>query len=84
LLAVDRSSLKAGSQSSRIRLIGDHFPAGVMPADLDLGPGVTVRRVVSSTPSEVIAEVDVASDAALGKRDVRFRGSVLPGADCDL
>ena len=50
------------------------------PADLDFGPGVTVRRIVSSTPSEVVAEVDVASDAALGKRDVRFRHSVLPGA----
>jgi len=80
LLAVDRASLKAGSQSSRIRLLGDHFPGGVMPGDLEFGPGVAVRRVVSSTPSELIAEVGVASDAALGQRDVAFRGSVLPGA----
>ena len=80
LLLVDRSSLKTGSQANRIRLIGDRFPAGVTPADLDLGSGITVRRVVSSTPSEVVAEVDVAPDAALGKRDVRFHHAMLPGA----
>ena len=78
------SSLKTGSQANRLRLIGDHLPARVTPADLDFGPGVTVRRIVSSTPSEVVAEVDVASDAALGKRDVAFRHSVLPGSYCNL
>ncbi len=80
LLLVDRSSLKTDSQANRIRLIGDSLPARVTPADLDFGSGITVRRVVSSTPSEVVAEVDVASDAALGKRDVSFQHSVLPGA----
>jgi quinohemoprotein amine dehydrogenase len=80
LLVVDGSSLKAGSQTNRVRLIGDHLPARVTPADLDLGPGVTVQRIVSSTPSEVIAEVDAASDAALGKRDVSLLHSVAPGA----
>ncbi len=80
LLVVDRSSLKAGTQSNRIRLIGDRFPARVTPADLELGSGVTVQRIVSNSASEVVAEVDVASDAALGKRDVAFQHSVLPGA----
>ena len=80
LMGVDRFSLKKGSQANRIRLIGDHIPAKVTPADLDLGTGVTVRRIVSSTPSEVITEVDVAADAVAGKRDVALRGSVLPGA----
>jgi quinohemoprotein amine dehydrogenase len=80
LILVDPPSLKTGSQASRIRLIGDRLPAQVTPADLDFGPGVTVRRIVSRTPGEVIAEVDVASDAALGKRDVGLRGSMSPGA----
>lgn len=70
LLLVDRKSLKTGSEANRIRLIGDHLPGRVTPADLDFGPGVKVRRIVSGTPSDVIAEVDVASDAPLGKRDV--------------
>lgn len=80
LILIDRSSLKTGSQSNRIRLIGDHVPARVAPTDLDFGPGVTVKRIVSNTPSEIVAEVDVASDAAVGKRDVAFQHSVLPGA----
>jgi quinohemoprotein amine dehydrogenase len=80
LLMVDRSSLKTGSRANRVRLIGDRIPARVTPADLDFGPGLTVRRIVSRTSSEVVAEVDVASDAGLGKRDVGFRRSLLPGA----
>lgn len=78
LLLVDRSSLKAGSQANHLRLIGDNFPSRITSADLDLGPGVTVRRVVFRSPSEVDADVDVAADAALGKRNIGFHGSVLP------
>jgi quinohemoprotein amine dehydrogenase len=80
LLVVDRPSLKAGSQGNHTRLIGDNFPARVTPADLDFGPGVTVRGVVSHTASEIVAEVDVAVNAPLGARSVSFRGSALPGA----
>ncbi len=80
LLAVDRPALKLGSQSSRIRLIGDHFPEQVARADLALGPGVTVRSIVSHTESEIVAAVDVAADALAGKRDVVFKTSRLPGA----
>ncbi len=80
LLAVDRVSLKAGTEANRIRVIGDHFPDQVTPGDLAFGPGVTVRRVVSHTSSEVVAELDVAADAALGKRNVALRGAAAPGA----
>jgi quinohemoprotein amine dehydrogenase len=80
LLAVDPSSLKAGSRANRIRLVGDNIPAQVKTADLDLGPGVSVRRIVSRTPSEVVAEVDVAADARLGQRNAVYRSSVLPNA----
>ena len=80
LVGVDRTMLKLGSQSNRIRLIGDNLPAQVAPADLDLGSGITVRRIVSHTPGEVVAEVDVASNAVPGKRDISFRRSVLENA----
>jgi quinohemoprotein amine dehydrogenase len=80
LTVVDRSSLKTGSQANRIRLIGDSLPSQVTPADLKFGPGVSVRRIVSRTASEVVAEVDVAADARPGKRDVALGRSVLPGA----
>jgi quinohemoprotein amine dehydrogenase len=80
LLAVDRQALKIGSQGNSIRLIGDHVPAGITPKDLNLGPGVTVRRIISASPEEVVAEVDVAANAASGKHDVTLRGSVLKDA----
>ena len=80
LIGVDRKALKIGSQSNRIRLLGDNLPAQVDPSDLDLGSGVKVRRIVSHTQSEVVAEVDVAADAVPGKRDVALNRSVLQGA----
>ena len=80
LVAVDRMSLKADSQANRIRVVGYNLPAQIAPADLNLGPGVTARTIVSHTASEVIADVDVASGAPLGKHDVTLKGSVIPGA----
>jgi quinohemoprotein amine dehydrogenase len=77
LLGVDHPALKTGSQGTRIRLIGDALPAQVAPADLDLGTGVTVRRIVSHNATEIVAEVDVASGAVSGKRDVALKRAVL-------
>lgn len=80
LLLVDPPSFTAGSNANRIRLIGDRFPAQVTPADVTVGLGVTVRRIISSTPGEIVAEVDVAADALSGKRNVAFRSSTLESA----
>jgi len=81
LVAVDRMSLKADSQANRIRLIGYNLPAQITPADLSFGPGVTVRAIVSHTATEVTVDLDVAASesALLGKHDVAFKGSLLPG-----
>lgn len=80
LFAVDRTRLKAGSQGQRIRIFGDSLPSQVATADLDFGPGVTVNRIVSRTTGEVVAEVDVAGNAASGKRDIALGRFVLPNA----
>ena len=80
LIGVDRTLLKAGTQGTRVRLLAESLPAQIAPADLDFGTGVTVRRIVSHTPTEIVAEVDVAADAISGKRDVAFRRSVLQSA----
>jgi len=80
LIGADRSLLKTGSQGTRIRLIAESLPAQIAPADLDFGTGVTVKRIVSHTPTEIVAEVDVAADAVPGKRDIAFRRSVLQSA----
>jgi quinohemoprotein amine dehydrogenase len=80
LLLVDPPSFKAGSTTSRLRLIGDRFPTQVTPADIAVGSGVRVRRILSSTAEEVVAEVDVAAGAAPGTRNVSFRSSRLERA----
>jgi quinohemoprotein amine dehydrogenase len=80
LLLVDPVAFKLGSTANRIRLIGDRFPARVTAADVVTGPGMTVRRIVSSSPAEIVAEVDVARDAVPGKRDIAFRSSRLERA----
>lgn len=70
-------ALKAGAKGTTLKLIGDAFPAGLKPADIDLGKGVTVTKVVSASPTEAVLMVDVAADAAVGAHDVGLGGSVL-------
>ena len=80
LMGLDRASLKTGSQAQRVRILGDSLPSQLAASDLDFGSGVSVRRVVSHTASEVVAEVDVAANAISGKRDVSVGRAVLPNA----
>jgi quinohemoprotein amine dehydrogenase len=80
LVAVDRASLKADSQANRVRVVGYNLPVQIAPADLSFGPGVTARTIVFHTASEVIADVDVAPDAPLGKHDLALKGSTIPAA----
>ncbi len=80
LLGTDVTMLKTGSKGTRVRLIGESLPAEVSPSDLDFGTGVTVKRIVSHTPAEIVAEVDTAAGAVPGKRDIAFHRSVLQSA----
>ena len=80
LIGADRTLLKTGSQGTKVRLVAESLPAQVAAADLDFGTGVTVKRIVSHTPTELVAEVDVAADAVPGKRDIAFKRSVLQSA----
>lgn len=80
LLALDRRSLKTGSERQRVSIIGDSLPGQILPADVDFGSGVTVRNVVSHTAREVVVEVDVAANAVSGRRDVVIGHATLPNA----
>jgi len=80
LITTDRTSLKTGTQGTAVKILADHLPADIAAADLDFGAGVTVKRIASHSATEMVAEVDVATDAVSGKRDVVFRRSVLPAA----
>ncbi|MBV9508150.1 MAG: quinohemoprotein amine dehydrogenase subunit alpha [Acidobacteriia bacterium] len=80
LLGLSPSSLKTGTQANRIRLVGDQMPSQVKPADVGLGSGITVRRIISSSTNDLVAEVDVAADAASGLRELVLGDRVLRNA----
>lgn len=73
-------ALKAGTTGTTVHIYGDSLPASISPADIDLGAGVTVRKVVSATPGDLTVTVDVAASAPDGQRDISVAGSVLEKA----
>jgi quinohemoprotein amine dehydrogenase len=64
----------------RVTILGAALPPGLSGADIDLGSGVSVKRIVSQSADRIALEVDVANDAVAGKRGVAVRRSVAPAA----
>jgi len=80
LLTLEQYSLKAGSTAQKVRVVGLNLPAKIAADDLDFGSGVKVTSIVSHTPTEIVAQVDVAADAVPGKRDLVLGTSNLEAA----
>lgn len=80
VFGLDRTALKTGSTGDRVTILGDSLPPGLAASDIDLGLGVSVKRIVSQSADRITVEVDVARDAVLGKRDVAVRRSVATAA----
>jgi quinohemoprotein amine dehydrogenase len=77
---VDRLALKTGAAGERLTIFGANFPEDLTAADVDLGAGVTVRRIVARTPGRITVEADVDKDAVLGKRGAAVRHAAAAGA----
>lgn len=77
---LSRAAWKRGAPAAEVSIYGANLPAGLAAKDLDFGPGVTVKRVVSAAPAKLVAEIEVATGAALGKRDVTVGSAVKEGA----
>ena len=80
VLGTDRTALKQGASAQELKIYGTNLGASLRAADIDLGPGITVSRVVSATPDLVTVSVDVAANAAPGARDLFVAGSSRPKA----
>ena len=80
VLGTSRTAVRAGGSGQELSIFGTNLPATLQPADIDLGPGVTVARVVKSGPDEVVVSVDVAAGAAPGVRDLFVAGASRPKA----
>lgn len=75
ILVSSVSSLRTG-KTSVFKILGDQFPSGLTTQDIDLGAGVTVKRIVNQTRSAIELEVEVAEKTALGPRDIAVKRSV--------
>ncbi|RVT41213.1 quinohemoprotein amine dehydrogenase subunit alpha [Sphingobium algorifonticola] len=80
IFSVVPDALKAGTKAVQLRILGDSLPSGLKPSDIDVGAGVTVTQVLSSSPTEVVVAVDVATDATAGRRDVGIAGATMEKA----
>ncbi len=80
IAAVMPYALKAGAKGASVRIYGDGLPAKLSPADIDMGAGVTVTKVVSASSRELVVSVDVADKTPTGNRDVSVKGAVLVNA----
>jgi len=80
VLGIDKFALKTGSSASEVHIYGDRLPANLSPSDIDFGAGVSVKKIVSSTPTVVKIYCGGGAHAMPGKRDVAIRAAVAPGA----
>jgi quinohemoprotein amine dehydrogenase len=80
VLGLDRPSIKVSSSAQGVRLYGANLPANLSASDIDFGRGVSVTRVVSSTPTLVTMDVTVAADAPPGAHDLVVSGVVARAA----
>jgi quinohemoprotein amine dehydrogenase len=80
VLGTDRTALKQGTSGQEIKIYGANIPAALRAADVDLGSGITVTRVVNVTPDVATVTVDVTATAPTGMRDLFVSGSARPRA----
>jgi quinohemoprotein amine dehydrogenase len=75
VLGTTEPMIKTGSARQELHLFGANLPSNPAPADVSFGPGVTVDRIVSATPTQMVVSVSVAPDATLGRRNVILAGA---------
>ena len=80
VLGTDRVALKQGAAAQELKIYGANFASSLRATDIDLGPGLTVSRVVGVTPDLVTVAVDVAANAGLGARDLFVAGAAKSDA----
>ena len=66
--------------TTELRLYGANIPADLKPADIDLGAGVSVKRIVKRTPTIATIEVQVNAKLATGIRNISMTHSTAERA----
>ncbi len=78
ILGMEPRALRAGSEGQEVRIFGANLPGVLPPEAVNLGPGITVRRVVRSDGNSATVIVNVDDDASVGPRDISVSGARRP------
>ena len=71
-------ALRVGTRGQEVTIFGGNLPRVASASGaIDFGPGVTVERIVRSTPDSITVRIDVDSTAPVGKRDLFVGGASL-------
>jgi len=81
LLGVAEPRLRTGVANQELHLFGVNLPGQPATADVNVGPGVTVDRIVSAAPDRLTVSVSVAGSATIGRRAVFLAGA---GGDASI
>jgi len=77
---VNPVGLKTKTTGLQVHIYGANLPSDIKREEIDFGPGVLIKRVVSAKSDDVTVEVDVAEGAANGYRDISLRRFFAPRA----
>jgi quinohemoprotein amine dehydrogenase len=80
VLGTDVSSIRAGSKGVAVKIFGERFPHRIVPADISLGAGVHVAKIVTESPTELSVLVDVDPQVVSGFRGVSVKTGLAPNA----
>jgi quinohemoprotein amine dehydrogenase len=74
------TAIRTASTARPVKIFGANLPTNLTAADIGMGQGIKVARIVSARADEISLEVDVAQNAPIGARDISIGGTVKPAA----
>jgi quinohemoprotein amine dehydrogenase len=70
LVAVFPKAVQSGATNVQLKIYGADLPPQVKPSDLNLGDGVKVEKIQTSTPERISLLASISPDAKIGRRPV--------------
>ena len=77
ILGANKIDLRSPS-TDEVTIYGANLPAGLKPADLDLGPGIKVVKIVHSSADEVRAQIAVSPGVTASVHELSVKGMKSP------
>ena len=77
VLGFDLFSVKSPSTAD-LHIYGANLPAGLKPADFDLGKGVQVTKIMHATADEIVVQLAVAGGLPASPHSLSIKGLMAP------